>query len=125
MRVKQEVLKLKQSDIYSLMLFVLFKLRDIKEYSTISELSYVLDKDNLLNLCEYFGGLTIKIPTILELELVVYSLMLYQYVNVEHKDINEALNLIGNVPNISTQDIKKNYYKICKIMEEYEFNSST
>lgn len=26
------------------------------EYSSLSELAYILDKDNLLNLCEFFGG---------------------------------------------------------------------
>lgn len=125
MKIKQEVLKLKQTDIYSLMLFILFKLRDNKEYSTISELSYVLDKDNLLNLCEYFGGLTIKIPTIDELESVVYALMLYQYIHFEHKEMKQALDLIGTPPNISIQQIKDTYYNICTIMDDYDisFNS--
>ena len=65
---------LKKRDVYSLMLFVLYKLRDIPEYSSISELAYILDKDNLLRLCEYFGGITLTIPTIDELESIIYSL---------------------------------------------------
>ena len=62
--------KLKYIDVYSLMLFAMFKLRDIPEYASLSEMVYILDKDSLLKLCEYFGGLTIKIPTIEELESI-------------------------------------------------------
>ena len=79
MRIKEEVNKLKSQDIYSLMLFALFKLKDVPEYSSLSELVYILDKDSLLKLCEYFGGMTIKIPTIKELESMVYLLLLYQF----------------------------------------------
>ena len=70
MKIKEELAKLKDIDVYSLMLFAMFKLRDIPEYASLSEMVYILDKDSLLKLCEYFGGLTIKIPTIEELESI-------------------------------------------------------
>ena len=123
MKVKQEILKLKQTDIYSLLLFVLFKLRDLPEYSTLSELAYVIDKDNLLKLCEYFGGLTIKIPTINELQSIVYSLTIYQYVNVEGKTFKEALDLIGRPKDLELSQIKSDYFKIAGLMEEYSFKN--
>ena len=62
--LRKELDNLKMTDTFSLILFVLYKIRDVKEYSTLSELAYILDKDALLNLCEYFGGMSIKIPTI-------------------------------------------------------------
>ena len=77
MKIKEAVATLKETDIYSLMLFAMFKLRDIPEYSSLSELVYILDKDSLLKLCEYFGGTTIKIPTIEELETLLYALTIY------------------------------------------------
>jgi len=123
LKVKQEILKLKQTDIYSLLLFVLFKLRDLPEYSTLSELAYVIDKDNLLKLCEYFGGLTIKIPTINELQSIVYSLTIYQYVNVEGKTFKEALDLIGRPKDLELSQIKSDYFKIAGLMEEYSFKN--
>lgn len=123
MKLKQEILKLKQKDIYTLLLFVLFKLRDIPEYSTLSELAYILDKKNLLQLCEYFGGLTIKIPTITELESIVYSLTLYQYINIEGKTMDEAIKLIGKPANVDISIIKSDYFKIAAIMEEYSFDN--
>lgn len=76
-RTNQEILSVKELDIYSLILFALFKLRDIPDYLVLSELVYILDKDSLLKLCEYFGGTTIHIPTIDELESLLYSLLLY------------------------------------------------
>ena len=55
MKIKEELAKLKDIDVYSLMLFAMFKLRDIPEYASLSEMVYILDKDSLLKLCEYFG----------------------------------------------------------------------
>lgn len=54
--IRNNIENLKQTDFYSLLLFSLFKMTDIPEYSSISQLAYVLDRENLLNLCEYFGG---------------------------------------------------------------------
>ena len=122
MRVKEELANLKKADIYSLILFALFRLRDIPEYSTLSQLSFVLDHDSLLKLCEYFGGLTIKIPTIEELESIVYSLVLYQYVNIEHMEYNEAIKLIGSESS-ELRKIKSDYWKLCKILDNYNFNN--
>ena len=113
---------LKERDFYSLSLFTLYKLIGISEYSSISELAYVLDKENLLNLCEYFGGQTIKIPTTEELESLVYSLLLYQYVKIEHKDYEEACELIGR-ENKDLRTVKANYRKLCNVLENYEFVS--
>ena len=122
MSIKSELKNLKETDIYSLILFSLFKLRDIPEYSTLSELVYILDKDSLLKLCEYFGGLTLKIPTIEELETVVYSLILYQYVNIEHIEYKKAIELIGHKSS-DLRKVKADYNKLCKILEKYEFTS--
>lgn len=105
------------------MLFALFKIKEIPQYSVLSELAFVLDKDNLLNLCEYFGGLTIKIPTIKELELILYALILYQYINIENKTMKEALELIDNPSGINLYELKNTYYKLCELMSQYSFGN--
>ena len=115
-----DIKTLKDTDCYSLILFCLYKLIDVPEYSSLSELVYVLDKQNLLNLCEYFGGQTITIPTIDELEALTYALLLYQYVNVEKKDYAESLELIGN-DSKDLRLVKKSYTKLCEIIEKYTF----
>lgn len=120
MTIKEELQKLKTTDLFSLLLFVLYKIRDIDEYSTISELAYVLDKENLLNLCEYFGGLTIKVPTIDELESIINSLLLYQYINIDGYSYNDAVKKIG-FESHQLRKIKKDYNKIVDILNDYSF----
>ncbi len=112
---------LKGADIYSLVLFSLFKLVDSPEYSTIGELPYILDKKNLLNLCTYFGGRTIKIPTVAELYSVMNVLLLYQYVKVDGIDYDEAVAKIGYKQS-ELNNIKKFYNSICDILDNYNFN---
>lgn len=119
-RITEEIAKLKETDIYSLMLFTLYKARNIPEYSTLSELAFILDKDSLLKLCEYFGGVTIKLPKIEDLESLVYALILYQYVNIEHMDYDDAVKLIGH-DSSELRSVKSNYLKLCEVLDKYSF----
>lgn len=122
MSVKSEVSKLKETDIWSLLLFVLFKIKDTDEFSSLSELTYILDKTSLLKLCEYFGGSTITIPTIDELEHLVYGLLLYQYVDIDKLDYNDALAKIYS-EGTSKTEIKLAYKKIKETLDTYTFTS--
>lgn len=120
-KIKEELEKLKSVDIYSLIMFAMFKLKDIPEYSTLSELVYILDKNNLLKLCEYFGGLTIQIPTIEDLEYIVYGLLVYQYVNIDNIEYEKAMKQIST----RAKDLKKvkhTYNKLVEILNEYNFS---
>lgn len=118
--IREQLTKLKDIDIYSLMLFALYKTKDIPEYASLSELVYILDKDSLLKLCEYFGGTTLKIPTIEQLESLVYALILYQYVNIEHMQYDEAVKLVGHCSK-DLRNVKSDYCKLCKVLEQYDF----
>lgn len=119
-RIKEELTKLKDVDVYSLILFVLFKARNVPELASLSELVYVLDKDNLLKLCEYFGGQTITIPTITELEELVYSLVLYQYVDIDGMPYEEAIKIIGH-KRVELRTVKSNYTKLKQVLDTYRF----
>lgn len=118
--IKNNIENFKQTDFYSLLLFALYKSIEIPEYSSLSQLAYVLDQENLLNLCEYFGGQTIKIPTVKELEDLVYSLLLYQYVKVDHIDYDSAVSLIGH-KSCDLRQVKKHYVELCSVMDNYSF----
>ena len=120
-KVKEEIMNLKDRDIYSLILFSLYKIKNIPEYSSLSELAFLLDKESLLKLCEYFGGTTLTIPTIKELETLVYSLVLYEYVNVDGIDYNDAIKIIGSKSS-DIKDIKNNYLKLIDILDNYKFD---
>lgn len=119
-KVDTNLSNLKQRDTYSLILFCLYKLKNLPEFSSLSELVYVLDKSNFLNLCEYFGGQTITIPTIDELESLVYSLLLYQYVKVDNIPYEEAIKLVGHESK-ELRAVKSNYRKLCEVVQDYSF----
>lgn len=123
MRIKEELLNLKKVDIYSLLLFVLFQIKQIPEYSSLTELVYLLDKNSVLKLCQYFGGTTLQIPTLEELEVLVYSVLLYNYINIENKGMEESLKLLGCSKD-KLREVKKNYIRISKLLERYTFNRS-
>lgn len=122
MNIKQELDNLTESDIYSLMLFALYKTNELPEYSSLSQLSYILDKPNLLKLCEYYGGTTIRIPTISELELLLNSLLVFQLVDIEGKSLDEVLSTVKAKMG-SNLEVKRNYYVIKELLSNYNFNS--
>ena len=123
MTIKEELNQLKETDVYSMLLFILYKMKNIDEYSTLSELAYVLDKQNLLNLCEYFGGITIRVPTIDELESLLNSLLLYQYIEIDGLSYEEAVSKVG-FESYDLRSVKRDYLKISKLLEAYSFNRS-
>lgn len=90
------------------------------EYSSLSELAYVLDQKNFLKLCEYFGGTTITIPTIDQLQELIQAMVLYQYINVEHIPQPAAEQLIKK-SNCSIENVRKNYKKVGEVLSNYDF----
>lgn len=118
--LKDDLTLLKTNDIYSLSMFMLYRLVDDPEYAAISELPYILDKENMLALCEYFGGRTIKIPTIEELYSIMHTLLIYQYVHIDHKSFSEAVELAG-YKNKDIRKIQKTYNKLSKVLDKYGF----
>lgn len=109
------------TDVYSLMLFALYKMSDIPEYSTLSELVYTMNRESLLNFLECFGGTTIRVPTIYELKLMVNALMLYQTVNIDHVSLEDAIKYIDESENLSVNDILKVYKDMCEVLKTYDF----
>lgn len=122
MSIHKELDKLTNSDIYSLMLFALYKANEIPEYSSLSQLSYILDKNSLLKLCEFYGGITIYIPTIYELETLLNALLLYQKVDIEHEELEEELNKLRASVGTTTE-IRKFYLLLKDVLNKYNFNS--
>lgn len=119
--IYSEINKFKTKDIYSLMLYVLYKISDDPQYSTLSELSYVLNKEDLLKLCSYYGGLTIKIPSIDELELMLNALFVFYEVDIQKQDMTKTLNNFQTT--ISERyKIKKAYSTIKNTLKDIDFS---
>ena len=122
-KILNAINSLNKKDIYSLMLFTLFKLHDKKEYSTLSELCYILDGNNLPKLLNYYGGMTITIPTLREMRVLTQALLLYQYVNVEEGDFKAAITAVCG-DEFQEEEIKKAYTDILEVISNYEFDRS-
>lgn len=119
--LKKDLNNLHLSDIYSLILFIMYKIQDIPEYAILSELSYLLDGANLTRLLTYFAGRTITIPTEEEFTNMSNALLLYQYVNIEGKSLTEALTSINATPKQKEQ-ITDIYLKVIPIMNNYNID---
>lgn len=113
---------LSQIDTYSLMLFVLYQMKNIKEYSTLSELVYVLDKENFFKLIDYFGGITITIPTKKELETTLSALLLYQYTKIDGLALSYAIKKLEHSDETKLKEIKEAYTQVCQVMEGFNVN---
>ena len=122
MSINTELKRLKQIDIWSLMLFVLYNFQKIPEYSSISELCYVLDEKNLLKLCEYFGGQIIKIPTIDQLEETLYGMLMYQYIDVEGLSETETLDVLNINNKDKEKQIKACYKELKNVLTNYSLS---
>jgi len=122
--VKASLNRLNKQDTTSMLMFALYKLKDNPNYSVLSELAYLLDNDNMVKLLTYFGGMTIKIPTLREFRLFIQAMILYYYVNIDNGSIEEALN------SLSTAEFKKEelidvYKTVSEVIENYEFERTS
>ncbi len=120
--IKANLNSLHLSDIYSLMLFIIYKIQDIPEYAVLSELCYLLDGPNLTRLLTYFAGKTIKIPTEEEFAVLTNALLLYQYVSVEGKSLTEAQARLENTTAKQKEKATELYVQIIPIMKQYNID---
>lgn len=91
-QIKDTIKYLGDHQIYSLLLFALYQLvgKD-KKYSTLSELIYLLGREDFVKLCTFYGGKDIHIPTLTDLDRMLKALLLYSEVDIEGKDMNETM----------------------------------
>ena len=86
---------LTQEDTASVAIALLYTLKNNPKYSILSELPYIVDYQNFINLVNYYGGMEIRIPTSEELTDIVKILLLYQNYKVKNKSWADALRLSG------------------------------
>lgn len=122
--IKQNLNNLHLSDIYSLMLFILFKVQEIPEYAVISELCYLLDGANMTRLLTYFAGKTVTFPTEAEMTVVTNALLMYQYINIDGETFTAAQNKLGDLTNKEKERVTELYVQILPIMKQYNIDRS-
>lgn len=116
--IKQDLEKLNTNDIYSLILFAIFQLNKSPEYAVLSELIYAVDRDSLLNMCKQFGGMSIRIPTLEELNIVLEALLLYCSVNLDGNSLEDSMSAISDD---KQEEILNVYDTIIGVISDYDF----
>lgn len=120
--IKENLNTLELSDVYSLMLFVLYKVQDIPEYAVLSELCYLMDSRSLTRLFTYFAGKTITIPTESEFKILANALLMYQKVNIDRKSYSDAIAELKDLTPKEKTSITNLYLQIIDIMNNYNIN---
>lgn len=120
--IKANLNSLQLSDVYSLMLFVLYKLQDVPEYAVLSELCYLLDGANMTRLLTYFAGKTIQIPTAEEFSKVASAMLLYQYINLDGMSLVEAQAKLGKQNAKQRDETVDLYLKLLPVMKQYKID---
>lgn len=122
--IKANLNNLHLSDIYSLMLFIIYKLQDVPEYAVLSELCYLLDGNNLTRLLTYFAGKTITFPTEDEMATMANALLMYQYINIDGETLIDAQAKLEDVTPKQMDKITELYLQILPIMKQYNIDRS-
>lgn len=122
--IKKNLNNLHLSDIYSLMLFVLFKVQNVPEYAVTSELCYLLDGANMTRLLTYFAGRTVTFPTESEMTIVTNALLMYQYINIDGDTFTAAQNKLGKLTKKEKEKVTELYVQLLPIMKQYNIDRS-
>lgn len=84
------------NDLYYISLLILDKLSNSKgKYKVLSELAYLVDMDSLLNLIYYFGGQTVWIPSIEDMQSTLQLISIYRNYDILGKSWHESLRAAG------------------------------
>lgn len=120
--IKENLDTLHLSDVYSLMLFVLYKVQEIPDYAILSELCYLLDGSNLNRLFTYFAGQTVTFPTKADMTILTNALLLYQYVQVDGLTYPEGEAKLEGLKASERKKVLDLYVKLLPIMANYNID---
>lgn len=118
LNVKKSLDNLSRKDIYSLLMFVLFKSNEVPELATLSQLVYLLDEENFIKLIKYYSGQTIVIPTIDEFRELIHALVLYKDVVIDGIPFDKS---IKSIPDELKDSVFSKFESIKSVMQEYSF----
>ena len=115
---------IEKKDLYSMLLFSLYKMKDVPEYLPLAELCYIIDGESLLRFLSYYGGMTLTVPTMKELRLALQALKLYYQVNIDDEErgnFEDSLKTLAD-EEFTKEEIKEMYMKMSEVISKYDFN---
>ena len=92
--IDRDLSRFSQSDIYSIVCELLYKIKEDETYSVMSELAYILEKNSFIKFMQYFGGTTITVPTLIDFKQTIKIMQLYHYFNIENLPWKEGFKFI-------------------------------
>lgn len=81
------------SELYYLSLLIISS--KIGKGSILPELVFLLDEKSLNNLLFYYGGETVKFPTLSELRDQLYGILMYYYYDVQGNSWRKSIDKLG------------------------------
>lgn len=112
--------QLEKKDIYSLILFVLYKMKGIPEYSTLSELTYILDNESFIRFLNYYGGKTLVVPKVEDLSTILYALLVFERQENTDLPLDDILKELG-ISKRNKDEILKALNIIPELLKNYDF----
>ena len=108
-------------DIYSLILFALYRLKDDPKYSTLGELIYLLDNESFARFINFFGGTTLSVPTIDEIRGVLNAIVFYERQVNTNLSETDILKELGIVTPAAKAEMYKALETVAELLQEYDF----
>lgn len=117
--IKNHIDNLNVPEIYSLMLFILYKVKDIPEYATLSKLCYMIDGNSLQRLLTYFAGQTVTFPSESDFTVLTSALLMYKFINMDGMSYADAQSNLGELTAKQRESARDLYLKIIPIVDGY------
>lgn len=121
--IDRDLSKFSQSDIYSIVCELLYRIKEDESYSVISELAYILEKDSFIRFMQYFGGTTIAVPTLEDFKQTIKIIQLYHYFNIENMSWKDALVKAGFERN-ETRSAQRRLMEFTKVLNSFKAGRS-
>lgn len=114
-KLLKEIPLLEKEDTLSLAMTMLYFISKDNHYETTGKLSLLLDQRSFLNFIKYYGGKTIKVPTLEQLSEMIKYVLIYQYHYIESLEWDESIKQSGLI--LKSPDEKE---KVIKKIEGFD-----
>ena len=111
---KENFINLNKTGVFELSIYLLYMLGKLPEYRTISNLMMLNTQNAFMRICEYFGGQTITIPTIEDVQDALMIIKMYNDIDIGEMPYEQFILL-----NKPSPDIIVGYNKLKTLLDIY------